>query len=181
MINLPPPAGELGNSAIICPRVILAPQGVASGVDSMSLMYAEKTLTLKSAEPATRSTLLGCQSREVMVDLIGFLMCLDTHQSFSDSKQQTEMRRAPDPTANLFSLGDHFTHEAARLIRSKTNVGFHFLSSPCVQTYALRSTAQVTMRLVLGAQSMPITRKSCWLSTSSNFQSEPLRWYMCTS
>ena len=43
-------------------------------------------LALKSVEPAATRMLLGCQSRQVMVERIGFLMCLLTHQSFSCSK-----------------------------------------------------------------------------------------------
>lgn len=43
-------------------------------------------LTLKSELPAARRTLLGCQSIVVTVDLMDFLMCLETHQSFSLSK-----------------------------------------------------------------------------------------------
>uniref|UniRef100_A0A0E9WI23 Uncharacterized protein n=1 Tax=Anguilla anguilla TaxID=7936 RepID=A0A0E9WI23_ANGAN len=35
------------------------------------------------------------------------------------------MRREPLPTANLFSLGDHLTQRAARLILRMTRVGFH--------------------------------------------------------
>ena len=34
------------------------------------------------------------------------------------------MTRAPEPTANFFSEGDHRTNVAARLIRSNTSVGF---------------------------------------------------------
>lgn len=35
-----------------------------------------------------------------------------------------EISRAPEPTANLSSDGDHRTHVAARLIRRRTKVGF---------------------------------------------------------
>ncbi len=83
------------------------------------------TITLNPVDPAARRQLLGCQSRAVTVDLMGFLMCLATHQSFSDSKKHTEMSLAPDPTANLFSWGLHLTHVAARLILSRTSVCFH--------------------------------------------------------
>lgn len=39
--------------------------------------------TLKPVDPAAKRQLLGCQSKDVTVDLMGFLMCLATHQSFS--------------------------------------------------------------------------------------------------
>jgi len=49
-----------------------------------------------------------------------------------------EIERAPLPTANLFSSGDHFTQVAARLIRNTTSDGFQSFPSR-VHTYALRS------------------------------------------
>ena len=55
---------------------------------STSLMYAEKTRAFMSALPAARRTLLGCQSMESTVDLMGFLSSLETHQSPSGSKEQ---------------------------------------------------------------------------------------------
>lgn len=64
------------------------------------------------------------------------------------------MRRAPLPTANLFSRGDHLTKVAARLILRMTRVGFQ-TPSFWLHTYALRSAPQVTIRSLLGAQSMP--------------------------
>lgn len=39
----------------------------------------------------------------VTVDRIGFFICLLSHQSFSSSKKQTEIKRAPHPTANFVS------------------------------------------------------------------------------
>ena len=48
------------------------------------------------------------------------------------------MTRAPEPTANFFSDGDHRTYVAARLIRSSTSVGFQ-PEGDGSQTYALRS------------------------------------------
>jgi hypothetical protein len=51
-------------------------------------MNAENTRAFMSALPAARSTLLGCQSTESTVDLIGFFKSLETHQSFSGSKEQ---------------------------------------------------------------------------------------------
>ena len=84
--------------------------------------------------------LFGCQSIDKTVDLMGFLTCLDTHQLFSSSKEQTAIvlshqlvasigeegaDLAPLPTANLSSFGLHLTQVAARLILSKTNAGFH--------------------------------------------------------
>ena len=45
---------------------------------------------------------------------------------------------APLPTANLFSLGDHLTMVAARLIRNMTREGFQEPSLK-LHTYALRS------------------------------------------
>jgi hypothetical protein len=41
------------------------------------------SFTLKPVDPAAMRQLLGCQSSAVIVDLIGFLMCFATHQSFS--------------------------------------------------------------------------------------------------
>jgi hypothetical protein len=52
-------------------------------------MKAENTLAFISADPAARRTLFGCQSTQRTVDLIGFFNSLDTHQSFSGSKEQT--------------------------------------------------------------------------------------------
>lgn len=46
--------------------------------------------------------------------------------------------RAPEPTANLRSEGDHRTKVAARLIRRRTSVGFH-PDGDGSHTYALRS------------------------------------------
>jgi hypothetical protein len=51
-------------------------------------MNAENTRAFISALPAARRTLFGCQSTESTVDLIGFFNSLDTHQSFSGSKEQ---------------------------------------------------------------------------------------------
>lgn len=56
---------------------------------STSLIYAEKTLAFISALPAARRTLLGCQSTERTVDLIGFLRRRETHQLLSSSNEQT--------------------------------------------------------------------------------------------
>lgn len=61
----------------------------ATNLGSMSLIQAEKTLAFMSALPAARRILLGCQSMERTVDLIGFLRCLATHQLFSESNEQT--------------------------------------------------------------------------------------------
>ena len=58
---------------------------------STSLMYAENTRAFISALPAANSTLFGCQSIESTVDLIGFLSNFDTHQLFSESKEQMAM------------------------------------------------------------------------------------------
>merc|ERR550534_157986 len=80
----PPP--PLLYSAIRAPNGIFLPQGVASGFDSISLMYVENTLDLKSVLEAASRTLFGCQSTESTVERIGFLMCLLTHQLFSLSK-----------------------------------------------------------------------------------------------
>lgn len=52
-------------------------------------MKADKTRAFMSALPAARRTLLGCQSTESTVDLMGFFKSLETHQSFSGSKEQT--------------------------------------------------------------------------------------------
>ena len=41
------------------------------------------------------------------------------------------------------------------------------------QTYAFLSAEQVTILLVLGAQSMPVTRMSCWSSFATEVY---LRW-----
>lgn len=54
-------------------------------------MKAEKTRALASALPAAIKTLFGCQSIERTVDRRGFLRCLETHQLFSSSKEQTAM------------------------------------------------------------------------------------------
>lgn len=51
-------------------------------------MNAENTRAFMSALPAARRTLLGCQSTESTVDLMGFFNSLETHQSFSGSKEQ---------------------------------------------------------------------------------------------
>ena len=58
---------------------------------SMPLMNAEKTYALASAAPAARRTLFGCQSISRTVDRRGFLMCFETHQLFSSSKEHTAM------------------------------------------------------------------------------------------
>ena len=42
-------------------------------------------------DPAARRQLLGCQSRAVTVDLMGFLMCLATHQSFSACQEMSKL------------------------------------------------------------------------------------------
>jgi hypothetical protein len=126
-------------------------------------MKAEKTRALASALPAAIKTLFGCQSIERTVDRRGFLRCLETHQLFSSSKEQTAMvlryytsredvdmskvmvlrhvsggeesaYLAPLPTANLSSLGLHLTQVAALLIRSKTRAGFHSPEGSRVQT-----------------------------------------------
>ena len=95
-----------------------------------------------SALPAASKTLFWCQSMERTVDLIGFLRSFDTHQLLSSSKEQiaialamTGQRQldydyegqylAPLATANLFSNGLQRTKVAARLMFSKTKVGFH--------------------------------------------------------
>jgi hypothetical protein len=49
-------------------------------------MKLEKTLAWASVEPAASKTELGCHDTAVMVLRIGFLRCLETHQSFSSSK-----------------------------------------------------------------------------------------------
>jgi hypothetical protein len=144
-------------------------------------MKAEKTYALASAVPAASKMLLGCQSIDNTVDLIGFLTCLDTHQLFSSSKEQTAIvlhrladlihpkgcaaYLAPLPTANLSSFGLHLTQVAARLILSKTSAGFHPFSVG-VQTYAFLSWEQVTIRLVWGAQEIAVMSLSCCLSAS---------------
>jgi hypothetical protein len=115
---------------------------------STSLMYAEKTRAFMSALPAASKTLFGCQSTESTVERIGFLSCFATHQLLSASNEQTaialldignslththifQRRRvkptthlAPLATANLSSNGLQRTYVAARLMRSKTSVGF---------------------------------------------------------
>lgn len=101
--------------------------------------------------------------------------------------------RAPEPTANLRSEGDHRTKVAARLMRRRTSVGFH-PDGDGSQTYALRSEfgllvhyslneayeivcdatkqftdgpwEQVTIRPELGAMSTLVTILSCPLSSS---------------
>lgn len=119
------------------------------------------------------------------MDLIGFLSNLETHQSPSGSNEQMAIalhqthqtipyvckrstHRAPLATANLSSFGLHRTCVAARLIRSKTSVGFQIIrpvcgSGLCCHTYAFRSWAQVTMRFELGAQSMDVISLSCYI------------------
>ena len=108
---------------------------------------------LKSLLPTASRMLLGCQATERMVDRMGFLICLETHQSCSSSKWQTETMRDPLPTANLSSAhpptnlavslpvreggheqgyhptpcGENLTQVAARLMRRITSVGFHRL------------------------------------------------------
>ena len=56
--------------------------------DRLSLLRNLKIVvpTLQSDEPAAINTLLECQSMAVTVDLLGFLICLETHHSFSFSK-----------------------------------------------------------------------------------------------
>jgi hypothetical protein len=49
-------------------------------------MKLEKTLACESVDPAARRTEFGCQAIVVMVLRIGFLRCLEIHQSFSSSK-----------------------------------------------------------------------------------------------
>lgn len=97
-------------------------------------MNAENTLALASALPAAIKTLFGCQSMDKTVDLNGFLRCLETHQLFSSSKEQTAIVLAPLPTANLSSFGLHLTQVAARLIRRRTRAGFQVPVSSWVQT-----------------------------------------------
>jgi hypothetical protein len=92
---------------------------------STPLINAENTLALPSAPPAASNTPFGCQSMDKTVDLSGFFKCLDVHQLFSSSNEQTATDLAPLPTANLSSLGLHLTHVAARLIRRRTRTGFH--------------------------------------------------------
>jgi len=58
-------------------------QTVGSGLLSTPLMAAPKTRVLKSEAPAAISEPLGCQSIDRTVERMGFLMCLETHQSFS--------------------------------------------------------------------------------------------------
>jgi hypothetical protein len=88
------------------------------------LMKAEKTRALWSALPAAIKTELGCQSSESTVDLMGFLICLATHQLLSSSYEQTAIERAPEATANFSSLGDQRTKVAERFSRRRTRVGF---------------------------------------------------------
>ena len=64
----------------------LSPQTLLSGLASTPLMKLENTRACASVDPAARRTELGCQATVVMVLRIGFLRCLDTHQSFSSSK-----------------------------------------------------------------------------------------------
>ena len=61
---------------------------------------------MKSQDPTASKMLLGCRSKLRTVERVGFLMCLLTHQSFSDSKYQTKMSHALLPMANLFSLDE---------------------------------------------------------------------------
>lgn len=68
------------------PKFIFEPHVVGAGFASISLIYAEKIRHLKSQEPVPIKILLGCQSIANTVELICFLMCLLTHQSFSFSK-----------------------------------------------------------------------------------------------
>jgi hypothetical protein len=63
-----------------------SPQALGSGRASTPLMKLEKTRACPSVDPAASSTEFGCQATEVMVDRIGFLRCLDTHQLSSSSK-----------------------------------------------------------------------------------------------
>lgn len=52
-------------------------------------MYTDQiqpNLHLKSHDPAAKRTLLGCQSKQRMVERMGFLMCLHTHLQ----EQETE-------------------------------------------------------------------------------------------
>lgn len=65
-----------------------------------------KHSSLKSQDPTASKTLLGCQSKLRTVERVGFLTCLLTYQSFSDSKYQTKMSHALLPMANLFSLDE---------------------------------------------------------------------------
>ena len=64
----------------------LSPQTLLSGLSSTPLMKLENTLAWASVDPAARRTEFGCQDRVVIVLRMGFLRCLDTHQSFSSSK-----------------------------------------------------------------------------------------------
>lgn len=85
-INLPI-YGELVNSHNTFPRVFpLFPHAVMGKFSSISLIKPENIFTLKSQHPAASSTLFGCQSIEFTVDLIGFFICFETHQSFACSK-----------------------------------------------------------------------------------------------
>ena len=96
----------------------------------------------------------------------------------------------PDETANFLPLGDQRQLVAARLMRSSTICLVH---SPVlelkVQTNALRSWEQVTMRPVTGHQSMLVTSKSCCegggqsrnegkpvRSPAKSFRPGPLAW-----
>lgn len=65
-----------------------SPQTDGWGLLSTSFIYAEKTRAFASALPAASKTLLGCQSTERTVERIGFLSCLETHQSLSGSNEQ---------------------------------------------------------------------------------------------
>ena len=68
-----------------------------------------------------------------------------TTQSANDRIQYKTAHLAPLATANLSSFGLQRTYVAARLIRSKTSVGFQIRAFPCcisgtwVHTYAFRS------------------------------------------
>lgn len=65
---------------------IRSPHAVGAGLLSTPLMKEENTRAWASVEPAARRTELGCQATERTVERSGFLMCLETHQSFSSSK-----------------------------------------------------------------------------------------------
>ena len=80
------PAALFKNSPHTVPKGRRSPHTPGSGRSSTPLMKAEKTRACASVEPAARSTELGCQASAVTVLRIGFFRCLETHQSFSDSK-----------------------------------------------------------------------------------------------
>jgi hypothetical protein len=77
-----------------------------------------------SALPAARSTLLGCQSTASTVDLIGFFRSFDTHQLFSESKEQIAI--ALISTVQYLS-DKQFTQELPRAARYSK---FIFLGAP---------------------------------------------------